>query len=118
MGITRLNVYAGLAGMYIIRDEKENSLNIPKGDYEIPLMIMDRSFNEDGSLFYPKRPNNPSENLPNPSITPAFLGDTILVNGKVWPYLEVEPRKPRCRLLNASNTRAYQLYLDSGQSFH
>jgi spore coat protein A len=118
MGITRLNVYAGLAGMYIIRDEKENSLNIPKGDYEIPLMIMDRSFNEDGSLFYPKRPNNPSENLPNPSITPAFLGDTILVNGKVWPYLEVEPRKYRFRLLNASNTRAYQLYLDSGQSFH
>nr|WP_276517180.1 multicopper oxidase [Priestia filamentosa] len=118
MGITRLNVYAGLAGMYIIRDEKENSLNIPKGDYEIPLMIMDRSFNEDGSLFYPDKPNNPSENLPNPSITPAFLGDTILVNGKVWPYLEVEPRKYRFRLLNASNTRAYQLYLDSGQSFH
>ncbi|WP_180316694.1 multicopper oxidase family protein [Shouchella shacheensis] len=118
MGITRLNVYAGLAGMYIIRDEKESLLNLPKVDYEIPLMILDRSFNEDGSLFYPTQPNNPSENLPNPSITPFFLGDTTLVNGKAWPYLEVEPRKYRFRLVNASNTRAYQLHLDSGQSFY
>ena len=118
MGITRLNVYAGLAGMYIIRDKQEKSLNLPSGSYEIPLIIQDRTFNEDGSLFYPSQPNNPSEDLPNPSIRPFFLGDTILVNGKVWPFLEVEPRKYRFRILNGSNTRGYQMELDSGQPFH
>jgi len=118
MGLTRLNMYAGLAGMYIIRDNKEKSLNIPKGKYEIPLVIQDRSFNNDGSLFYPSQPDDPPENLPNPSIRPFFLGDTIIVNGKVWPYLEVEPRKYRFRILNASNTRGYQLYLDSEQPLY
>ena len=118
MGITRLNVYAGLAGMYIIRDKQETALNLPRDKYEIPLMIIDRSFNEDGSLFYPSQPNNPPEFLPNPSIIPFFLGDTILVNGKVWPFLEVEPRKYRFRIVNTSNSRGYQLYLDSGQSLY
>lgn len=113
-GITRLNVYAGLVGMYILRGRDEQRLNLPRGPYEIPLIVTDRTFNDDGSLFYPSQPNNPSANLPNPSVVPFFLGDTILVNGKVWPYLEVEPRKYRFRLLNASNTRAYQFYLDNG----
>ncbi|WP_025690823.1 multicopper oxidase domain-containing protein [Paenibacillus zanthoxyli] len=56
MGITRLNVHAGLAGFYFIRDKEENALPLPKGPYEIPLMIADRSFKPDGSLFYPNRP--------------------------------------------------------------
>src|SRR5699024_1787074 len=56
-------------------------------------------------------------NLPNPSITPFFLGDTIVVNGKVWPFLKVEPRKYRFRILNASNTRSYQMYLDPRHPF-
>lgn len=114
MGITRLNVYAGLAGMYIIRGTQEREMNIPNGPYEIPLIIMDRTINEDGSLYYPAQPNNPTTNTPNPSILPAFIGDKILVNGKIWPYFEVEPRKYRFRILNASNTRGYQLYLSSG----
>ncbi|MGY0694445.1 multicopper oxidase family protein [Virgibacillus sp. FSP13] len=118
MGITRLNMYAGLAGLYIIRDKQEESLQLPKGKYEIPLMIQDRSFNRDGSLFYPRQPDDPAENLPDPSITPFFLGDTIVVNGKVWPFLEVEPRKYRFRILNGSNTRAYQLYLDTNKPFY
>ncbi|WP_026684825.1 multicopper oxidase family protein [Heyndrickxia coagulans] len=118
IGITRLNVYAGLLGMYIIRDKEEKCLNLPAGDYEIPLIIADRTFNNDGSLFYPSQPANPSESLPNPSVTPFFLGDTILVNGKVWPYLEVEPRKYRFRVIDGSNTRSYQLYFDTGQSFY
>lgn len=118
MGITRLNVYAGLAGMYIIRDRQEKALNLPKGEYEIPLLIQDRTFNPDGSLFYPRQPNDAVENLPDPSILPAFNGDTILVNGKVWPYLEVEPRKYRFRILNGSNTRTYNLQLDSSQPFY
>ncbi|ASN06722.1 multicopper oxidase family protein [Virgibacillus necropolis] len=118
MGITRLNMYAGLAGMYIIRDEQEKRLNLPKGKYEVPLVIQDRTFNKDGSLFYPRQPDDPASDLPNPSISPFFIGDKILVNGKVWPYFEVEPRKYRFRILNASNTRAYQLTLDSNQPFY
>jgi spore coat protein A len=117
LGITRLNIYAGLAGFYLIRDKNEQSLNLPKGKYEIPLLIQDRSFNKDGSLFYPKQPTPATPKLPFPSIVPEFFGDTILVNGKVWPFLEVEPRKYRFRLLNGSNARFYRLTLTSGQSF-
>ncbi|MCT2535731.1 multicopper oxidase [Aquibacillus koreensis] len=118
MGITRLNNYAGLSGAYIIRDEHEKNLNLPTDEYEIPLIIQDRSFNRDGSLNYPTQPDDASDDLPSPSIVPAFLGDTILVNGKVWPFLEIEPRKYRFRVLNASNTRGYTLELNSGQPFY
>jgi spore coat protein A, manganese oxidase len=114
LGITRLNVYAGLAGFYLIRDQQERSLNLPCGRYEIPLIIQDKSFNKDGSLYYPRQPEKPVPGLET-SVIPEFIGDTILMNGKVWPYLEVEPRKYRFRLLNASNTRFYRIKLDSGQ---
>ncbi len=114
LGITRLNVYAGLAGFYILRDDCEDRLNLPAGKYEIPLVIQDRSFNPDGSLFYPRQPEKPVPDV-DPSVVPEFFGDTILVNGKVWPYLEVEPRKYRFRLLNGSNSRFYRLKLSSGQ---
>ncbi|WP_404459001.1 multicopper oxidase family protein [Oceanobacillus kapialis] len=117
MGITRLNVYAGLVGAYIIRDKKEKNLKLPSGNYEIPLILLDRSFHSNGSLKYPNQPEDASSELPNPSIVPAYLGETILVNGKVWPYLEVEPRKYRFRLINASNTRTYQMYLDNDHPF-
>lgn len=119
LGITRLNVYAGLAGMYIIRSDQERSLNLPSGIYEIPLIIQDKSFNPDGSLFYPKTVTvqNPPPDFPEVSITPGFAGDTIIVNGKAWPYLEVEQRKYRFRILNASNERFYRMKLDSGQDF-
>ena len=117
LGITRLNVYAGLAGFYLIRDHWERLLNLPSGKYEVPLMIQDKTFHKDGSLCYPKQPEKPVPELET-SIVPEFFGDTILVNGKVWPYLKVEPRKYRFRLLNASNTRFYRLKLDSGQLFY
>ncbi|MGG5254370.1 multicopper oxidase family protein [Neobacillus sp. SM06] len=117
IGLTRLNIYAGLAGFYIIRDQHERLLNLPEGEYEIPLMIQDRSFHEDGSLFYPDQPEEPVPGI-NPSIIPSFFGDTILVNGKIWPYLEVEPQKYRFRILNAANARFFQLTLDSGQVFY
>ncbi|RLQ94069.1 multicopper oxidase family protein [Falsibacillus albus] len=117
LGITRLNVYAGLAGMYIIRDTYESSLNLPAGDYEIPLLIQDKSFNPDGSLFYPDQPRTPVPGV-QPSISPEFLGDAITVNGKVWPFLEVEPRKYRFRILNASNSRFFGLKLSNGQNFY
>ena len=106
LGITRLNVYMGLAGFYLLRDRAEQALGLPRGDQEIPLLIQDRSFNPDGSLSYPER------------WQPEFLGTHILVNGKVSPYLEVGPGKYRLRLLNGSNTRTYVLVLDSGQPFY
>lgn len=100
VGITRLNVYAGLAGFYLLRDRTEKQLNLPSGPYEVPLVIQDRSFKPDASLLYPA------------TIVPEFFGNTILVNGKVWPFLEVEPRRYRFRFLNGSNARFYNLKLD------
>lgn len=117
IGITRLNVYAGLAGFYLIRDSLERRLNLPKGNYEIPLLIQDKQFNEDGSLFYPDNSTPPVDN-PVPSTPSFFFGNTIVVNGKIWPYLKVEPRKYRFRILNGSNLRAYELRLSNGEKFH
>jgi spore coat protein A len=120
MGITRLNVYAGLAGLYVIRDDHEDRLQrerrLPAAAYDIALVIQDRSFKRDGSLRY-TADENPVTGKPSPSIEPEVFGDTILVNGKVWPVLEVEPRKYRFRILNASNARFYRLSLDSRQPF-
>jgi spore coat protein A len=106
LGITRLNVYMGLAGMYLLRDPLESKLNLPQGPYEIPLVIQDRSFNGDGALEYPEEWEE------------EFFGATVLVNGKVWPYLNVNPRKYRFRILNGSNSRTYTLALDSDQPFY
>jgi spore coat protein A, manganese oxidase len=113
LGITRLNVYAGLGGgHYLLRDSHEDSLGLPRGDYEIPLTIQDRFFNANGSLLYPVEDGggDPDTRVP-PIWVPEFFGDTVLVNGKVWPFLEVEPRKYRFRLLNASNARFYHMTL-------
>ena len=106
LGITRLNMYAGLAGFYLIRDDEEDALNLPSGPYEIPLMIQDRSFASDGSLLYP-----PPKNGTHPMWMQEFFGQTICVNGKATPYLEVEPRKYRFRMVNASNSRFYHFTL-------
>lgn len=115
MGQTRLNVYAGLAGFYILRDLLEERLNLPKGKYEVPLLVQDKSFTEEGELFYPAAPPFPVS--VSPSIVPGFFGDTIVVNGKVWPYLDVEPRKYRFRIVNASNRREYVMRLSNGAEF-
>jgi spore coat protein A len=104
MGITRLNVYAGLAGFYLIRDAEEERLNLPSGAYEIPLMIQDRSFKADGSLLYP-----PASNGTHPAWMQEFFGNVVCVNGKAAPFLEVEPRKYRFRMVNGSNSRFYHL---------
>ncbi|MFE7063379.1 multicopper oxidase family protein [Sutcliffiella sp. NPDC057660] len=114
LGITRLNIYAGLAGMYIVRSDFERSLKLPSSAYDFPLIIQDRSFRPDGSLYYPTQPDEPVSGLKT-SVVPEFFGNTILVNGKVWPYLVVEPRKYRFRVVNASNSRFYRIKLDSGQ---
>jgi spore coat protein A len=99
LGITRLNVYAGLAGLYFIRDNWEDGLNLPRGQFEIPLVIQDRVLSDDGQLQY----DDPVGRRD------GFFGDFIMVNGKAWPFAEVEPRKYRLRLLNASDSRFYEL---------
>lgn len=111
LAITRLNVYAGLAGFYLLRSDHEESLGLPDGEYEIPLVLQDRSFEEDGSLYYPEGPSDGGEDVPDPSIVPQFFGDVSVVNGKAWPRLSVEPRKYRLRFLNGSQSRFYSLSL-------
>jgi spore coat protein A, manganese oxidase len=106
MGINRLNIYAGLAGFYLIGDEQEDSLNLPQGEYDIPIMIQDRQFNADGSLSYPVVHDGT-----HPVWVQEFFGSVNCLNGKAAPYLEVEPRKYRFRLLNGSNSRFYHLTL-------
>jgi spore coat protein A len=113
IGITRLNVYAGLAGFYIIHDRNESNLiaqhKLPSESYDVPLVIQDRMFTKTGQLLYPAQPKNPPKNLPNPSTLPTFMGNTILVDGKAWPVMHVEPRMYRFRLLNGSDARFYNL---------
>jgi spore coat protein A len=99
LGITRLNVYMGLAGLYLLRDATEDALNLPRGEYEVPLVIQDRKFHTDGTLSYPATWQD------------HFFGDKILVNGKVWPYFDVKRGKYRFRLLNGSTSRVYTLSL-------
>ncbi|AUX35394.1 MULTISPECIES: multicopper oxidase family protein [Sorangium] len=136
LGLTRLNTQAGLAGLYIIRGGPQD---LPKGVlpgpppgpydcpgakvYEVPLVIQDRSFNDDGSLFYPDSRGLPPElaedvYVPNgpvaPIWVPEFNGNTIVVNGRTWPYLEVEQRRYRFRILNGSNERLLILALSNG----
>lgn len=111
MGVSLFNVFAGLMGWYIIRDEVERSLALPSGKYELPLLLCDRSFTPEGQLYYP---NPPDEG----SWSQSFLGDAMLVNGKVRPYHPVEPRRYRLRILNTANSRFFALSFSNGQSFH
>jgi spore coat protein A len=122
IGVTRLNVNAGLAGFYLLRDPAtEATLNLPSGKYEVGLAIQDRMFTADGQLYWPstleefyseEEIEGMSEDVPRTNtILPEFMGDHILVNGEAWPYLDVEPRKYRFRLLNGSDSRVYTLRL-------
>ena len=114
LGVTRLNVYAGLAGFYLLRDERDNgrpdnTLGLPAGDQEIEIAIQDRMFNRQGELYFPAEGENA---MTHPFWIPEFTGNVIVVNGKTWPYLEVEPRRYRFHFLNGSNSRFYQLFLE------
>jgi len=126
LGMTRLNVYAGPAGFYLLRrgpgDLPAAVLPGPAPGvgadpfgrfFEIPLAIQDRSFNADGTLFYPGSreffdgfggPYIPESDV-SPIWNPEFFGNTIVVNGRTWPFLEVEPRRYRFRFLNGCNSR-------------
>jgi FtsP/CotA-like multicopper oxidase with cupredoxin domain len=115
LGITRLNVLAGLAGGYLIRDEFDtgragNPLGLPSGAYELPLFVQDRSFNPDGTFAYPlgafagavTPPDYPDQ------WAPEFFGDVATVNGKAWPNLDVDRAVYRFRVYNGSNARVYR----------
>jgi spore coat protein A len=109
-GATRLNVFAGLAAAYILRDEHDtgtepNPAGLPGGAYEIPLVIQDRQFNPDGTFLYPV------SDIPGVVWIGEYFGDVMLVNGKVWPFLNVEPRLYRFRILNGCNARILNLGL-------
>jgi spore coat protein A len=133
LGMTRLNVYAGPAGFYVLRGGPDDALIDTRsgaaaalpgpapalGDpagmkyYEIPLAIQDRSFNGDGSLFYPDTraffdeitgPYIPESDI-SPIWNPEFFGNSMLVNGNTWPFLDVEQRRYRFRFLNGCNSR-------------
>jgi spore coat protein A, manganese oxidase len=110
LGATRLNVFAGLAAAYIIRDQfdtgtEPNPIGIPGGAYEIPLVIQDRQFNADGTFLYP------TSDIAGVTWIGEYFGDVMLVNGKVWPFVHVEPRLYRLRILNGCNARILSLTL-------
>ena len=104
---TATNVYAGLSGFYLLRDDLEDSLRLPRDGFDVPLCIQDRIFSTDGTLSYPA--DAVSDN--------GLMGNVIVVNGKAQPYFQVAARKYRFRILNGSNARPYELSLSNGQSF-
>ncbi|HEY1903698.1 MAG TPA: multicopper oxidase domain-containing protein [Terracidiphilus sp.] len=112
MGINRLNIYAGMQGFCIVRDAHEAALDLPSGKYEVPLMFCDRLLRTDGQFDYPV------SEYPGRPWVPEVFGNAILVNGKLLPYLEVEPRTYRLRLMNGSNGRFYRFSLSDKSQFH
>jgi FtsP/CotA-like multicopper oxidase with cupredoxin domain len=112
MHLTRYTIMAGLAGLYVIRDREEAALRLPSGAYEIPLMLCDRNLDTGaderltGRLLYKVTLRRSS-----PKVTDDFTGPYTMVNGVIWPHLEVEPRSYRFRIVNASNARVFQLVL-------
>jgi spore coat protein A len=133
LGITRLNVYAGLAGFYLLRDDNELDMIdnnvLPSGDYEREIVIQDRLFVHQGGkaqLYFPSEgeaeeedcPVEEPEDVPYPSVVAEFFPENtedlfIIVNGAAWPKLDVEPRKYRFRFLNGSDSRFYVLKLEN-----
>jgi len=111
MGITRLNMFAGLFGAFIIRDPAEETLNLPAAAFDIPIVLYDRTLDRDGQLLYPVSVT------PGAPFVSEFYGNTIVCNGKIFPYLEVQPRRYRFRLLNAANGRFFHLTLTGNRPF-
>ncbi|MEV4277433.1 multicopper oxidase family protein [Actinoplanes xinjiangensis] len=112
MDFTGPQVWRGLAGLFLVTDEVEDALPLPRDDRDLPLLICDRSFGADGSLTYPQR------DMTRPGADGMFhagiFGDVILVNGAPWPRAEVAAVRHRLRLVNGSNARRYRLSLSAG----
>jgi FtsP/CotA-like multicopper oxidase with cupredoxin domain len=113
LGATRLNVYAGLAGAYVLADPAQDlAAGFPGPAEIIPLILQDRMFDAEGQLLFQAGAAGGilwALNPEHPFWSPEFVGDTVVVNGKAWPYLVVEPRRYRFLVLNGSNARTYEL---------
>jgi FtsP/CotA-like multicopper oxidase with cupredoxin domain len=107
-GRTGPQTYFGMAGLFIVEDDEEHALNLPSGEYDLPLVIQDRRFNTDGSLQYITSQMDRMQ---------GFLGDVMLVNGQPDATIPVKTGLYRLRLLNGSNSRIYKLYLSDGSDF-
>jgi FtsP/CotA-like multicopper oxidase with cupredoxin domain len=129
LGITRLNVYAGMAGFYFVRDANDtgaagNPLGLPAGPFELAYAIQDRMFDTSGNLFYPAFPGEPfwadfippGYAGPEPSALAEFFGDHMVVNGKIWPRADVEPRQYRIHLLNGCDSRFLAIRLRAAKA--
>ncbi|XP_010552729.1 PREDICTED: multicopper oxidase LPR1 [Tarenaya hassleriana] len=116
IGLTRVNLVAGLFGAYVLRHHAlEGPLRLPTGhEFDRLLAVFDRSFRTDGSIYMNATGNNPSI---HPQWQPEYFGDAIIVNGKAWPRLTVRRRKYRFRIINASNARFFRLFLSNGLDF-
>ena len=119
MGATRFKPYLGLAAAYLLFDKVDNGSTIngqkvPSGygKYQLPLVLQDKQFNADGTLFYP----TVGISAVHPKWVPEFFGDTPVVNGKAYPFLDAQPRRYRLRLLNGSQARFYNLHFKSDGS--
>jgi spore coat protein A, manganese oxidase len=113
MGSTRFKPYLGLAAAYLIFDKVDNgkTINGQKvpagyGKYQLPIVLQDKEFNADGSLFYP------TQGVTHPKWVPEFFGDTPVINGKAYPYLDAQPRRYRLRMLNGSQARFYNVHFN------
>jgi FtsP/CotA-like multicopper oxidase with cupredoxin domain len=107
LGVTRTNVMSGLAGFYFIRDENDPvEPTLPQGQYDMPIVIQDRTFYANGSFWFPTVGLDPAV---HPYWNPEFFGDTIMVNGKIWPNMNVTQGTYRFHLLDGSNARFYRL---------
>ncbi len=112
MGINRLNTYAGMMGFCILSEAREDPLALPTGAYDIPLLICDRILRTDGQLDYPV------SEKPGEVWVPEVFGEAILVNGKLLPYLDVEPTLYRFRVMNGANGRFFRFSLTNKHEFH
>ncbi|HXM54153.1 MAG TPA: multicopper oxidase domain-containing protein [Candidatus Dormibacteraeota bacterium] len=123
LGITRINVFSGLAAFYLVRDQFDtgatnNPLRLPADGFEIELMIQDRLFDTNGQLRFSDG-SNPDADLNGPPTNPKthpfwipeYFGDAMVVNGTTWPFLNVEPRRYRFRIVNACNARFLSMNL-------
>jgi FtsP/CotA-like multicopper oxidase with cupredoxin domain len=105
-GLTGHQVYGGMAGLFIVEDEEESALGLPSGEYDLPLVIQDRSFGPDNELIYLRSPMDRMN---------GFLGDRILVNGSTETTLGVASRPYRLRVLNGCNSRNLRLAFSDGR---
>jgi spore coat protein A len=114
LAVTRLQPYLGLAAGYLIFDKTDTGTKIagqivPSGPYHLPIVIQDKTFNENGTLWYPTEGISET----HPVWVPEFFGDTPVINGKAYPYLDAQPRRYRLRFLNGSQARFYNLRIDN-----